>query len=141
MTLQNSMCFMPYQSRLCTACSSLRDKPLLEMLTNWFIPQLAVERHDYLFQQDGAPPHWHLAVHTFLNEHLPNRWIGRAGQNDQVFCKWPLKSLDLTICDFFFWGYVKDTVYVPPLPATVDELQERITAAVNLVTPDMLQRV
>jgi len=33
--------------------------------------------------------HWHLAVRTFLNEHLPNRWIGRAGHNDQVFCKWP----------------------------------------------------
>jgi hypothetical protein len=38
-------------------------------------------------------------------------------------------------------GYVKDRVYVPPLPATVDELQERITAAVNSVTSDMLQRV
>jgi len=25
----NSMCFVPYQSRLCTARSSLRDKPLL----------------------------------------------------------------------------------------------------------------
>jgi len=36
---------------------------------------------------------------------------------------------------------VKDRVYVPPLPATVDELQERITAAVNFVTPDMLQSV
>jgi len=41
----------------------------------------------------------------------------------------------------FSWGYVKDRVYVPPLPATVDELQERVTAAVNSVTPDMLQRV
>ena len=44
-------------------------------------------------------------------------------------------------CDFFLWEYVKDRVYVPPLPATVDELQERITAAVKSVTPDMLQRV
>jgi len=40
----------------------------------------------------------------------------------------------------FLWGYLKDRVYVPPLPATVDKLQERITAAVNSVTPDMLQR-
>jgi len=62
----------------------------LEMLTNWLIPQLAAERHDYLFQQGEAPPRWHLAVRTFLNKHLPNRWIGRAGQNDQVFYKWPL---------------------------------------------------
>ena len=36
---------------------------------------------------------------------------------------------------------MKDRVYVPPLPATVDELQERITAAVKSVTPDMLERV
>jgi len=80
------------------------------MLTNWLILQLAAERHDYLFQQDGAPPHWHLAVRTFLNEHLPNRWIGRAGQNDQVFCKWPPRSADLTVCDFFLWVYMKDSL-------------------------------
>ena len=42
---------------------------------------------------------------------------------------------------WILWGYVKDRVYVPPPPATVDELQERITAAVNSVKPDMLQRV
>jgi len=24
-------------------------------------------------------------------------------QNDQVFCKWPPRSPDLTICDFFLW--------------------------------------
>ena len=36
---------------------------------------------------------------------------------------------------------MKDRVYVPPLPATVDELQEDITAAVNSFTPDMLQGV
>jgi len=41
----------------------------------------------------------------------------------------------------FLWGYVKDRVYVPPLPATVDKLQEHITAAVNSVMLDMLQRV
>jgi len=65
----------------------------------------------------------------------------RAGKNDQVCCKWPPRSPDLTVCDFFLWGYVKDRVYLPPLPATGDELQERITAAVKSVTPDMLQRV
>jgi len=69
------------------------------------------------------------------------RRSGRAGQNDQVFCKWPLRSPDLTVCDFFLWGYVKDRVYVPPLPETVDELQERVTAAVKSVTTDMQKRV
>jgi hypothetical protein len=45
----------------------------------------------------------------------------------------------MTTYDFFLWAYVKDRVYVPPLPETVDELQERITAAVNSITPDMQQ--
>ena len=146
MTLQNSMCFVPYQSRLCTARSSLRDKLFtgrryLEMVTNLMIPQLAAERHDYLCQQDGAPLHWHLAVCMFLNEHLPNRWIGLDEQNDQVFCKWPPRSPDLTVCDFFLWGYVKGRVYVPPLPTSLDELQERINAAVNSINSDMLHSV
>jgi len=45
------------------------------------------------------------------------------------------------LATFSFWGHVKDRVYVPPLPSIVDELQERFTAAVKSVTPDMLQRV
>ena len=51
------------------------------------------------------------------------------------------RALKLKFNVHSFWGYVKDRVYVPPLPATVDGLQERITAAVNSVTPDMLQSV
>ena len=38
-------------------------------------------------------------------------------------------------------GVREGRVYVPLLPATVDELQERITAAVNSVQPNTLQRV
>ena len=73
--------------------------------------------------------------------HFTATRLVRAGQNDQVFCKWSPTSLDMIVCDFFLWGQVKDRVYVAPLPATVDELQERITAAVDSVMPDMLQRV
>ena len=40
----------------------------------------------------------------------------------------------MTPCDFFLWGYVKERVYVPPLPADLDELTNRITAAVKSVT-------
>jgi hypothetical protein len=36
---------------------------------------------------------------------------------------------------------MKDRVYVHPLPATRDDLQERISEAVNSITPEMLQRV
>jgi len=36
---------------------------------------------------------------------------------------------------------VKDTVFVPPLPANLQDLRNRITAAVVLVDRDMLTRV
>jgi len=52
----------------------------------------------------------------FLNQHLPQRWI-RRGTGDQMLLAWPPRSPDATPCDFFLWGYVKDQVYVPPLPA------------------------
>ena len=41
--------------------------------------------------------------------------------------------------DFFLRGFVKDRVFVPPLPANVVELRTRITAAVAKVTPEMLR--
>ncbi|KAJ4429121.1 hypothetical protein ANN_26122 [Periplaneta americana] len=34
----------------------------LHMLTVWLFPQLEEEGNEFLFQQDGAPPHWHLDV-------------------------------------------------------------------------------
>ena len=144
-TLQTTMCLC----RIKADCV----RPVHLLGTNRYWPKLPENANQLVhsttscwetwlsLQQDWAPPHWHLAVRTFLNEHLPNRRIGRTGQNDQVFRKWPPRSPNLTVCDFFLWGYVKGRVYVPPLPATMDELQECITAAVNSVTPDMLQRV
>lgn len=113
----------------------------LRMLQNWLVPQMNEDSGDYIFQQDGAPPHWHLNVRRFLNESLPQRWIGRMGNADLALQFWPPRSPDLTVCDFFLWGYVKDAVYVPPLPMNLNELRNRLTAAVNSVTQDILQRV
>jgi hypothetical protein len=54
---------------------------------------------------------------------------------------WPPQSPDLTICDFFLRGYVKDKVFVPPVPVTLDDLKQRITTATAGVDADMLTRV
>jgi hypothetical protein len=43
--------------------------------------------------------------------------------------------------DFFLWGFVKDRVFVPHLPANATELRTRITAAVAEMTPEMLHSV
>ena len=43
--------------------------------------------------------------------------------------------------DFFLRAFVKDQLFVPPLPANVVELRTRITAAVANVMPEMLRSV
>jgi hypothetical protein len=43
--------------------------------------------------------------------------------------------------DFFLWGFVKDSIYVPPLPMSLKELSDRITHALQTITADMLHRV
>jgi len=53
---------------------------------------------------------------------------------------WPPRSPDATPCDFL-WGYVKDQVYVPPLPASIPELKVRIRTAIETITADMPQTV
>ena len=58
-----------------------------------------------------------------------------------IVVKWPPRSPDLSTCDFFLWGYVKGLVFVPPLPANIEEMKQRITAALETVTKDMLQQV
>jgi len=55
-----------------------------------------------------------------LSESLPQRWIGRVGKENLALQFWPPRSPDLTPCDFFLWGFVKEAVYVPSLPTTSD---------------------
>jgi hypothetical protein len=62
----------------------------LEMLHKWLMPQLTEESEDFIFQQVGArgtsPFLWSRTC--TLNEHLPNCWIGPAGQADSPLMKW-----------------------------------------------------
>ncbi|PNF31329.1 hypothetical protein B7P43_G10895 [Cryptotermes secundus] len=109
----------------------------LRMLQNWLVSQMNEDSGDYIFQQDGAPPHWHLNVRRFPNESLPQRWIGRMGNEDLALQFWPQRSPDLTACDFFLLGFVKDAVYVPALPTNLNNLRNRITTAMNSVTQDI----
>jgi hypothetical protein len=53
----------------------------------------------------------------------------------------PPRSPDLTPCDFLLWGFVKSSVYVPPLPMSLKEPRDRIMNALQTITADMLHRV
>jgi hypothetical protein len=58
-----------------------------------------------------------------------------------VLTTWPPRYPDATPCDFFVWGYVKDQVFVPPLPASIPELKVRIRTAIETITADTLEKV
>ena len=87
----------------------------------------------YVFQQDGAPPHFALHVRDHSNECFPQQWIGQSGTT-----AWPPRSPDLTPLDFFFWGYMKDIVY-KNVVADLEDMRRRIVAACAAVTPEMLR--
>ena len=69
----------------------------------------------------------------FLDAAFPNRWIGRDGPTP-----WPPQSPDITPLDFFLWGYVKDKVFLTPVP-DITNLKARITDAFATIIEDMLE--
>ena len=59
----------------------------------------------------------------------------------RCFNNLPTRSPDATPCDFFYGVYIKDQVYVPPLPSSIPELKVGIRTAIETITADMLQTV
>jgi hypothetical protein len=57
------------------------------------------------------------------------------------FTCWRPRSPDLTPCDFLLGEYVKDKVFVPPVPVTLDDQKQRITTTTAGLDEDMLTRV
>jgi hypothetical protein len=52
-----------------------------------------------------------------------------------------VRSSDITPCNFFWGGYIKDRVFVPLLPRDLADLKARIIAAVKNIDAPMLTRV
>jgi hypothetical protein len=123
------------------AKKSVNGFAYLDMLQLWLLPQLQEDSDNFILQQDGATHHFQLEVHHHLNNILPQSWIVHTSNEDTTLIPWPPRSPDLTPCDFFFWGYVKDKVYVSPLPRDLPELRQRIMAAADTIDVDMLQHV
>lgn len=49
---------------------------------------------------------------------------------------WPARSPDLSACDYFLWGYLKERVYVNK-PRTILELKANIVAEIRGLQPQM----
>lgn len=98
----------------------------LNMLQEEFLPQLEAIKgdqiNDVVFQQDGATPHRRRDVREWIMQRFPERTIGMG-----LHMEWPARSPDLTSCDFFLWGYIKELVYVRRPFNDLEDLQQAIT--------------
>jgi hypothetical protein len=106
-----------------------------DMLELWLMPQLLQDK-PHVFQHDRAPTHSHYEMTTFLNRQLPKRWIGRRGPTF-----WPPRRPDLTLLEFFLWGFVKDEVYLPSMLINLNNLKDRIRTAIAKIDQPLLQNV
>lgn len=79
------------------------------------------------FQHDGAPAHNARRSVEFLNTKFGNKWLGTRGP-----VLWPARSPDFTPLDYFFWGYIKDKIYLNPC-RTIIELKQKFEAVVRQV--------
>jgi hypothetical protein len=110
----------------------------IQMVNNLFIPELqrrGIDRQLLWFQQDGATAHTARPSMTVLRRLFPYRLISRFGD-----VPWPPRSPDLSICDFFLWGYLKSRVYEVK-PRTIEELKEAIRHEITVINRDLLERV
>jgi hypothetical protein len=82
-------------------------------LENFLVRELA--RHpvteEMFFQQDGAMSHTARDSMAAVRNLFPNHIISRYGD-----ITWPTRSIDLSACDCFFWGYLKSQVFKAPAP-------------------------
>mgnify|MGYP001047299604 CR=1 FL=1 len=109
----------------------------LSMLQTFFLPEVRKlhKVRSILFQQDGAPAHFAIDVRQYLDQHFPNRWIGRGGP-----IRWAPRSPDLTPLDFFLWGHVKNIIYKSPVKNLI-ELKTRINNEIKSISKETLCNV
>lgn len=109
------------------------------IISEMFIPDI-VERlgsiAEVCFQQDGAPAHTAKLTMEFLKSQFGNNVISRNFQHE-----WPPRSPDLTPCDFYLWGTVKDCVFRAGQFNSVSQMQDAIIAAFNGIRLQKMEHV
>ncbi len=96
-----------------------------------FISLLKPERYCTL-QQDNATAHTAADTLNMLKEFFDDQLISTN--------HWPPRSPDLSLADYFLWGFLKDRVYMNT-PQTLEDLHWNITAEIDHITPDLLKKV
>ena len=79
------------------------------------------------FQQDEATAHTARESMRVVREMFPQYVLSRYGD-----IAWPPRSPDLSACDFFLWGYLKEKMFVHR-PHTIQELKDYIRDEIHSV--------
>ena len=66
---------------------------------------------------------------------FPRRLISLRGD-----VEWPARSPDLSLCDVFLWGYLKEKVF-KHRPQSLEDLKERIQEEIDSIPPELTRRV
>jgi hypothetical protein len=107
----NGMIFGPYFFE-----GNVNGVAYLRMFNEFVFPQLAEHFNNPHWEgmfrglwwaQDGAPAHRLVKVRDQRNAVFGNNRIIGLGHH----VEWPPRSPDLTLCDLFLWGYIKDKVF------------------------------
>ena len=96
-----------------------------------------IDRDSMWWQQDGASCHTSNATMRYLRGQFPGRLMSKRGD-----WPWPPRSPDLTVCDFFLWGYLKHQIWNVPhdeQPHNLRELREAIVAACRNLDAQMIR--
>jgi hypothetical protein len=117
-----------------TVTSDRYVEPLREFL-NDELCRLRVDTRLDWFQQDGATTHTAqnsmAVVRRLFLQHVISRF-----RDDE----WPPRSPDLSACDFFLWGYLKEKVYAHG-SHTIQELKDCIQEEIQGIPVNMLRKV
>lgn len=113
----------------------IRKEQYVEMVRDHIIPNLKAKRkfRKTYFMQDGATPHTARYTIDFLKDNFGDRVISRTFD---LF--WPPRSPDLTPCDFWFWGDIKNKVY-SKTHVDLESLKESIVHEFNNIDPVVLE--
>ena len=99
--------------------------------------RLDINRENMWWQQDGAPAHTSNQALHYLRGRFPGKVISKRGD-----WPWPPRSPDLSVCDFFLWGYLKHQIWSQhnQAPQNIRDLRTSIINAANNLQEDMIQR-
>ena len=100
------------------------------------MPQMNEDSDDYVFQQDDCQAHFHNDIRDYPNTNLHTTldktlWTRRCYVNALTTC--------ISIyCDM---GICKGHCFIPTVPVNLQELRDRITAALALIDCGILTHV